>query len=296
VPELPEVETIAASLRPKIVGRRIAEVRLLLPKLLRGDPGDLDRLRGRRIKSVRRRGKMLLVSCDGGVHLLFHLKMTGQFHWAARRAPVDAHTRLRIAFREPGPELRFRDVRKFAVLRILVTDRPLESAALRLLGPEPLEMGPAEFRRLLRRRKGRLKSLLLNQAFLAGIGNIYADEILFDARLHPLRPAGSLTAPEIRRLAASVRKILEGAVAAGGSSIRDYKDADGLDGLFQNAHRVYGRKGESCVRCGDAIRRRVIGGRSSFYCPRCQKGRTLNPKGDTVLCPPKRSKVSASLN
>ena len=273
VPELPEVETIAASLRPKIVGRRIAEVRLLLPKLLRGDPAGLRMFRGRRIEDVRRRGKMLLVSGEGGVHLLFHLKMTGQFHWAAPRTPVDAHTRLRMAFRGGGPELRFRDIRKFAVLRILATDRPLESEALRILGPEPLETGPAEFGRLLRKRKGRLKSLLLNQAFLAGIGNIYADEILFDAGLHPLRPAGSLTAAETRRLAASVRKILEAAVAAGGSSIRDYKDADGLDGLFQHAHRVYGRKGEPCLRCGEAVRRRVIGGRSSFYCPRCQKDR-----------------------
>jgi len=273
MPELPEVETIAASLRPKIVGLKIAEIRLLLPKLLRGDPEDLRKLRGRRIEGVRRRGKMLLMSCDGGLHLLFHLKMTGQFHWAARRARIDLHTRLRITFREPGPELRFRDVRKFAVLRVLVTDRPLESAALRILGPEPLETSSAEFGRLLRTRKGRLKSLLLNQAFLAGIGNIYADEILFDAGLHPLRRAGSLTAPEIRRLGASVLKILEGAVAAGGSSIRDYKDADGMDGLFQHAHRVYGRKGGPCVRCGDAVRRLVIGGRSSFFCPRCQRAR-----------------------
>lgn len=286
MPELPEVETIAASLRPKIVGRRIAEIRLLLPKLLRGDPEELRTLRGRRIEGIGRRGKMLLVSCEGGVHLLFHLKMTGQFHWAARRARIDPHTRLRVAFRGGGPELRFRDVRKFAVLRVLVTDRPLESAPLRALGPEPLETGPAEFARLLRRRTGRLKSLLLNQAFLAGIGNIYADEILFDAGLHPLRPAGSLTAPEIRRLSASVRKILEKAVAAGGSSIRDYKDADGMDGLFQHAHRVYGRKGEPCVRCGEAVRRRVIGGRSSFFCPRCQ----------TLRCPRKRTTVSAPSN
>jgi len=273
VPELPEVETIAASLRPKIVGLTIADVRLLLPKLVRGDAADLLKLRGKRIESVRHRGKMLLVSCEGGVHLLFHLKMTGQFHWTPRRAPVDTHTRLCIAFRGHGRELRFRDVRKFAVLRVLVTDRPLESEALCGLGPEPFETGPAEFNRLLRRRKGRLKSLLLNQAFLAGIGNIYADEILFDAGLHPLRPAGSLTAPEIRRLGASVRKILEGAVAAGGSSIRDYRDADGMDGRFQNAHRVYGRKGEPCVRCGEPVLRRVIGGRSSFHCPRCQKDR-----------------------
>ena len=273
MPELPEVETIAASLRRKIVGLTISDIRLLLPKLVRGEAKDLRKLRGKKIEGVRRRGKMLLVSCEGGVHLLFHLKMTGQFHWAARRAPADKHTRLCVAFRGGDRELHFRDVRKFAVLRVLVTDRPLESEALRTLGPEPLETAGAEFGRLLRRRKGRLKSLLLNQAFLAGIGNIYADEILFDAGLHPLRPAGSLTSPEVRRLGASVRKILEDAVAAGGSSIRNYQDADGMSGRFQNSHRVYGRKDEPCVRCGDTVLRRVIGGRSSFYCPRCQKDR-----------------------
>ncbi len=271
MPELPEVETIAVGLRRRAVGLRIDEIRLLWPKLLRGAAADLRRLRGKRILDIRRRGKMLLVSCEGDLHLLFHLKMTGQFHWTERAVPTDKHTRLRIAFRGGGPELRFRDVRKFGVLRILATPRPLEAAPLRALGPEPLAVSGPEIARLLARRKGRLKSLLLNQAFLAGIGNIYADEILHAAGLHPLRTSSSLTTSEARRLASSVAKILNAAVEAGGSSIRDYKDADGVDGSFQSRHRVYGRKGEPCLRCGAPVERRVIGGRSSFFCPKCQK-------------------------
>jgi formamidopyrimidine-DNA glycosylase len=214
---------------------------------------------------------MLLVSCGSGLHLLFHLKMTGQFHWESPGTVPDKHTRLRIAFSGPGRELRVRDVRTFGVLRLLRTRRPLEDAPLGGLGPEPLELAEGEFARRLALRKGRLKSLLLNQAFLAGIGNIYADEILHDAGLHPLRSAASLSALEIRRLARSTRRILAAAVAAGGSSIRDYRDADGMHGLFQREHRVYGRKGRPCARCGTAVERRVIGGRSSFFCPRCQR-------------------------
>jgi len=271
MPELPEVETIASSLRRKAVGLRVEEVRLLWPKLLRGPAADLRRLAGRRVADVRRRGKMLLVSFEGDLHLLFHLKMTGQFHWTGRAAPIDKHTRLRIAFRDRGRELRFRDARKFGVLRLLDTPRPLESEALRSLGPEPLAAGAPEIARLLVRRKGRLKSLLLNQAFLAGIGNIYADEILFAAGLHPLRPAASLSEAEARRLAGAILAILAAAVAAGGSTVRDYRDADGRSGRFQNAHHVYARRGAPCRRCGAPIERRVIGGRSSFFCPECQK-------------------------
>ena len=277
MPELPEVETIAAGLRRRAVGLRIREVRLLWPKLLRGNPEELRALEGRRISGVRRRGKMLLVSCGEDLHLLFHLKMTGQFHWAKPASESEPHTRLRIAFSGRGRELRFRDVRKFGVLRLLATRRPFDDAPLRSLGPEPLTLAAGELARLLARRKGRLKSLLLNQAFLAGIGNIYADEILFDAGLHPLRSAASLSPSEIRRLGLSTGRILAAAVAAGGSSIRDYKDAEGMHGLFQQEHRVYGRKGEPCARCGRAVERRVIGGRSSFFCPACQPHRPRRP-------------------
>jgi formamidopyrimidine-DNA glycosylase len=272
MPELPEVETIAASLRKKIVGLTIAEIELFLPKLLRNDDATaLRKFRGAAVTGVKRRGKMLLLACSGDLHLLFHLKMTGQFYWARKSAGRDAHTHLRMSFRNRDRELRFRDVRKFGFLRLLDTPFPDESAELRALGPEPLELDIRDFGERIARRKGRLKSLLLDQSFLAGIGNIYADEILFASRLHPLTPAASLKAVEIARLWTGIRDILEKAIAAGGSSIRDYKDADGVDGLFQEEHRVYGRRGLPCPRCGARVVRRVIGGRGSFFCPRCQR-------------------------
>lgn len=271
MPELPEVETIAASLRKKAVGLEIAGIDLFLPRLLRGDPAALEKYERKKITGVRRRGKMLLIACGDGLHLLFHLKMTGGFHWARKGAPRDAHTHLRIAFKNAGWDLLFRDVRKFGFLRCLETNSPLDGAELRPLGPEPLEFSGRDFPSLLAGRKGRLKSLLLDQRFLAGIGNIYADEILFEARLHPLTAASSLKVKDAEQLWAAVQSVLKKAIAAGGSSIRDYKDADGRDGLFQNEHRVYGRPGRPCPRCGTRIQKLVIGGRSSFFCPRCQR-------------------------
>jgi len=277
VPELPEVETIAASLRRKVVGLRIAALELYDRRLLRGEAAELAAFRGKKITAVRRRGKMLLIACGGDLHLLFHLKMTGGFHWTDRGAPGDVHARLRVSFVGSPRDLLFRDVRRFGFLRCLDTGSPLDAAELRRLGPEPLDMSAEEFAGRLSGRTGRLKSLLLDQTFLAGVGNIYADEILFRARLHPLSKASGLTAKRTAGLFAAVKDTLKAAVAAGGSSIRDYKDADGMDGLFQNDHRVYGRKGEPCPRCGAKIRRLVIGGRSSFFCPRCQRGRPGAP-------------------
>ena len=246
---------------------------LNLPKLLRETgPADLDRLAGLRVVDVRRRGKMLLVSLTGDCYLLCHLKMTGQFVWALNGTPRDVHTHLRISFRRRKHELRFRDVRKFGFLRVCESPRPEDCGEIRSLGPEPLEIEEGAFRERLLRHKGRLKSLLLNQSFIAGIGNIYADEILFESRLHPLTPASTLTAKEAHQLWLAMREILGRAIAAGGSSIRDYKDADGLDGRFQFFHKAYGRKGLPCPRsCGGGVERLVIGGRASFFCPRCQK-------------------------
>ncbi len=274
MPELPEVETIAAGLRRRAVGRTIDEVALYLPKLLRGaTEAALVPLRGRRILGVGRRGKHLIVFCQGGLSLVFHLKMTGQFGWEDPRTPRDKHTHLVFRFRE-GKDLRFRDVRKFGFVRCLETASLAGSAELSALGPEPLEIGREDFLRRIAGRRGRLKSLLLNQSFLAGIGNIYADEILHRAKLHPLTRAESLRPGEARKLWSAMREILRKAVEAGGSSIRDYKDDEGEEGNFQLAHRVYGCAGRPCRRCGAAVVRIVVGGRASFFCPRCQRRKT----------------------
>jgi formamidopyrimidine-DNA glycosylase len=274
MPELPEVETIARSLAPRLAGRRIAAIELLYKPLLRtGGRKGLEALRGRRVLGVRRRGKMLLVECEGARTLVFHLKMTGQFLFAAAGTPRDKHVRLAVRFEDGTDELRFRDVRKFGFLLCLEGRPEAACGELACLGPEPLEVGLEDFRAILGARKGRIKAVLLDQTSLAGIGNIYADETLFDARIHPERPASSLRADAVERLFRSMRKILASAVAAGGSTLADagYRDADGNAGDFQLSHKVYDRKGEACLVCRTPIRMKRVAGRSSHFCPKCQK-------------------------
>ena len=276
MPELPEVETIARSLEPRVKGRAIAAVELLYRPLLRtGGRRALEALRGRRILRVRRRGKMLLIECEGARTLVFHLKMTGQFLFAGEGAPRDKHVRLVIRFEDGRDEVRFRDVRKFGFLLCLEGEPERACGELAGLGPEPLEVGLEDFRAILKARTGRIKSLLLDQTRIAGVGNIYADETLFEARIHPETPASSLKPGEVERLYLSMRKILASAVEAGGSTLADagYRDADGNAGDFQFSHKVYDRKGEPCLACGTPIPMKRVGGRSSHFCPKCQRKR-----------------------
>lgn len=276
MPELPEVETIVRILQRRIRGRVIDRAELLFEPLLRRPPrGGLAALAGRRILGVRRRGKMILIGCEGGPTLVFHLKMTGQLLVADAREAPDKHTRLILKFRGGKSDLRFRDVRKFGFLLCLSGDPSRSCAELSGLGPEPLEISLEDFGRVLHKRKGCLKGLLLDQTVIAGIGNIYADEILFDSRIHPRTPATALSKKTVARLWESTRKILTLAIAAKGSTLRDYVDADGRSGSFQFFHKVYDREGEPCVACGRPIRRIRVGGRSSYYCPRCQKRRKV---------------------
>ncbi|MGA2533916.1 MAG: DNA-formamidopyrimidine glycosylase family protein, partial [Candidatus Aminicenantales bacterium] len=193
MPELPEVETIVRSLAPGIRGRVIERARLFFKPLLRQAPrGGLAVLAGKRVLSVRRRGKMAIIECEGGLSLVFHLKMTGQLLLAASGETWDKHTRLIVTFSDGGPELRFRDVRKFGFL-LCVSGTPEGACAeLSSLGPEPLDITIEDFGRALRGRKARIKGLLLDQTVIAGIGNIYADEILFDSGIHPVTRAAAL--------------------------------------------------------------------------------------------------------
>ncbi len=272
MPELPEVETIVRCLRPRLLGRRIEALRILYPPLLRLD-GDSPQapFKGARISELRRRGKMILMNFSDGRSLLFHLKMTGQLFLCPMETPVDKHTRLIMSFQKTADELRFRDVRKFGFVRPVETSRIEEAPELRRLGPEPLDLEPGTFLALLRGRHGRLKSLFLNQSAIAGIGNIYADEILFEARIHPGSDVSRLSRRKLERLRAAMRLILEEAIRCRGTSVRDYRDGDGLEGDFQSRLRVYGRESAPCPRCGTKIRRIRLSGRSSFFCPRCQR-------------------------
>ena len=271
MPELPEVETVACSLRPLLVGRAFTGVAVLWPRNI-GYPA-LDEFEkqivGRRVVAVGRRGKYVIITLDQGC-LLIHLKMTGGFRVLPADEPLDPHVRV-VFDLDDGRQLRFRDPRKFG--RMYLVDAVEQVTGD--LGPEPLadDLTLEAFCSLLRRRKGRLKSLLLNQAFTAGIGNIYANEALFAARLHPERRADILTEQEQADLYHAIRQVLDRAVAAGGTTLRDggYTDADGDAGNFQVELAVHGRAGEPCPICGTPIERLVIGGRSAFFCPRCQQ-------------------------
>ena len=291
MPELPEVETIARVLAKRVTGERIESVWIGgKPEPLKSPAADIVKaLEGARIAGVRRVGKHLVVdldSCDGGratsparrkprrqplederpqarAQWIVHLGMTGSMLVAHPGDAIARHTHL-IARLASGREIRFVDPRRFGRLAIV---RDQFAAP----GKEPLHVDRESFAALFRGRKTPIKSALLNQKLLSGIGNIYADESLARAGIRPRRRAAALTRAQLERLYGTVQQVLLEAIAAGGSSVSDYVDADGEPGFFQFQHRVYGREGEPCLVCRTPIKRVVIAGRSSHYCPKCQK-------------------------
>ena len=228
-----------------------------------GDPDDMAaHLEGKKIAGVKRHGKFILVSLQGGGYLVIHLGMTGRLLLGG---PAGKHTHAILTL-DRGVLL-YDDSRQFGCLQYS-QEFPARVAKL---GPEPLEVPFNEFAAALRRRKTRIKALLLNQAFLRGLGNIYADEALFRAGIHPLALASRIRSDRARRLYEAITAVLTEAIAAGGSSISDYVDAQGRKGFFQFSHRVYQRTGEPCVTCGTPVRRLLVAQRSSHFCPKCQK-------------------------
>jgi len=282
MPELPEVETIARQLRALVVDRTISEFESRWVRLTEPEPAEVvgARLRGRRISDVRRRGKFVVFDLDGGEALVVSLRMTGKLLYGV--ADVDErYVRGEIRF-EDGTTMRFSDTRKFgrmAVIDASTLDGTSELRRPRMplhasLGQEPLARAftVAWLRALLRRRpRAAIKVLLLDQRAIAGIGNIYAIEALWRARIHPLRKAGSLRADEIVRLHEAIRWALRKGIRLGGASPSDYVDARGNKGRMQREFQVYSRAGEPCPRCGRPIVRTVVGGRGTFHCPRCQR-------------------------
>ena len=270
MPELPEVETVARDLRPLIIGATIVDATTSWARTLRDISPEAfaDGVAGRRIEHVGRRAKQIVVDLSGDAFLTIHLKMTGQLFVVPQGGPEDPYVRLVLAL-EDGREIRFRDIRKFGKVGLYVADDVDPFAAI---GPEPLAdaFTVAAFRRRIRARKGRLKPLLLDQGFVAGVGNIYADEALWAARCHPLRTAGTLRPADERRLWLEIRRILTEAVVRRGSSIDDYTAPDG-DGEMQDHLAVYQRTGQPCLRCGHPIRRIVVGARATHFCSWCQR-------------------------
>ena len=294
MPELPEVETVRRQLEPGVVGRRIEHVEVLDERWTRPDPpaGIEEALTGRTIEAVDRRGKYLIVRLDDGSALVMHLRMTGNLLLREPGAeavadlmqiprlggprlyeaqPESRHLRARIGFDDES-ELWFTDARRFGHGVVLSADELDRYFATRL-GVEPLsdELTPEGMLELASGRKAPLKSFLLNQTGIAGIGNIYADEALFRARLHPLSPAGSMRIEHCDDLCEGIVEALRLGLDRGGSSIDDYRDARGERGSMQDEFLVHTREGEPCVRCDGTIKRIVVSGRSTYFCPGCQK-------------------------
>ncbi len=268
MPELPEVETIRAELAPRLAGRTLARVEILDPRLTR--PIDLfevaEELEGDRIEAVERRGKYLVLRLESGLALLVHLRMTGGFHWEPT-----THERAVVEL-DDGTRLVYRDVRRFGTWLVL-EDAAVEPYLAAKNGPEPL--GPrftADWLGAqLGRRRAPVKAVLLDQRVVAGLGNIYADEALWRARINPLRAASSLSVDEVRRVHRAVRDALRAGIARQGSTLRDYSRPDGSAGSMQDEFRVYGRDGLPCPRCRTPIAKARVGGRGTWFCPHCQQ-------------------------
>ena len=291
MPELPEVEVTRRRIAPLLVGRRIRSVETTADSyLFLTPPGKLRRrLAGRRVEALERHGKYLLAELDGGSRLVVHLGMTGQLFSsgatsvrllsATARAALapedqrefrpDSHTHLRIHFEDAGPDVYLRDVRKFG--KVLLLESGESHPRLERLGVDALEVEGGDLFSACRGRSVAIKSLLLDQSVLTGVGNIYADEALHRAGVRPTRRAARVTRRSCDALARAIRGILERSIEAGGTTIRDYVAPDGSDGRFQDERRVYARAGEPCRSCQTPIRKIVVGARGTHYCPRCQR-------------------------
>ncbi len=273
MPELPEVETIRRELEPVLLGRKIVHAEIGDPRLTRPiAPGELAvALTRQEIASLDRRGKYLLFCFESDKTLAVHLRMTGSFSYRLGGDITIAHERARLEL-DDGRDLVYRDVRRFGTWRLLETGE-LESYLAARVGPEPLapEFTPELLRGRLAGRRTALKAALLDQRTLAGLGNIYVDETLWRAKLHPARPAGSLGKPALVRLHDGIREALEIGIARQGATLRDYALPNGEAGSMQSEFRVYGREGEPCERCGTRIAKTRIAGRGTWFCPRCQR-------------------------
>jgi formamidopyrimidine-DNA glycosylase len=291
MPELPEVEVTRRQIAPLLIGRSIADVRTTLDSyfFLTRPAVLVQRLRGRRIERLERLGKYLLAHLDDDQRLLLHFGMTGQLFAAGAASPrllastaqsalaperqlagfvPDAHTHLRLRFEDRGPDVYFRDARKFGKVQLLRAGE--RSPRLDKLGVDALVAQGTDLYLAIRKRKAPIKSVLLDQAVLAGVGNIYADEALFLAGIRPTRPARRLSLAACEQLVQAAQRVLFRSIEKGGSSISDYVHPDGSDGGYQDERHAYGREGERCKVCESRIKRIVLGQRSSFYCPRCQ--------------------------
>jgi len=273
MPELPEVQTVVDTLRPRVVGQKLGPVLHLRRDIVTPRSIDLPaQLSGRRVLNISRRGKRIVFWLDDGNRFFIHLGMTGRLTVESADAPLLPHTHLIIALhllsgsKRKRAQMRFRDPRRFGGIWWLGQDDPAGT-----MGPEPLQMRPAQLARRLARTTRAIKNVLLDQTVVAGLGNIYVDEALYAARIHPLTAADEVRPHQIVKLNRAIKLTLRRALRHRGSTLRDYVDADGAAGAFQNLHRVYDREGHPCATCHVPIKRIVLGGRSTHFCPKCQR-------------------------
>lgn len=274
MPELPEVETVRKTLEKLIIGKTIDRVTVSLPRIIQ-KPYTPDKfaqtLKEKTITKIGRRGKFLKIFVSPYV-LISHLRMEGKYRLTPKEEPIAKHTHVIFHFSD-GTELRYQDVRQFGTMHLFLEGEEDQQAPLKKLGPEPLsnQFNLDWFYENLQKRKTKIKSLLLNQEFLVGLGNIYVDESLFEAKIHPERPANSLSKKEAELLFHSIQSTLQKGIKAGGASVRSYRNGAGEMGYFQLQLRVYGRKEEPCFVCGSPISRIVVAGRGTHICSQCQK-------------------------
>ena len=265
MPELPEVETVVRTLRPRLTARRIDQVQLFRKDILRPAGTDLPSLLlNRTVEQITRRGKKIVFQLDDGSRFFIHLGMTGRLTLQTPDSPRQPHTHLIMTFAQD--QLRFTDPRRFGGIFWLGQADTAGAG----LGPEPLEIRPKQLAARLSRTRRAVKTALLDQSLIAGLGNIYADEALFAAGIHPQTPAHKLSSVQIAALNCGIKQVLRRALRHRGSTLRDYRDANGQAGNFQKFRRVYDRAGQPCQNCRTTIVRIVLGGRSSHFCPKCQ--------------------------
>ena len=270
MPELPEVQTVVTTLSPRLVGGTFRRVAHLRPDIVRPRGFDLTgAVTGRTVSQIARRGKRIVLKLDDGNAFYIHLGMTGRLMIVTPAAPIEPHTHL-IADLGAAAQLRFRDPRRFGGIFWLGHEA---SPGDDRMGPEPLTMTPGQLAAKLSRTKRAVKNALMDQNVVAGLGNIYVDESLFAAGIHPLKRADRLKADEVTRLNKAIKQTLKRAIRHRGSTLRDYVDADGERGGFQTLHHVYARAGEPCHSCDAPLKRIVLGGRSTHFCPKCQRRR-----------------------
>lgn len=274
MPELPEVETIILSLYPNVIGRKIESVEVLLPKVIKKPELSvfIKHVAGRSITGLKRRGKLLLFELDKYYVMVVHLRMTGRLIYTPPDVPREKHTHI-IFYLDNGMELRYQDVRQFGTICMVPLEHLDTVPSLRSLGPDALDstFTRDHFKKRIKGRRGQIKKILLDQTFVTGIGNIYADEILWQACIHPERPVDTLSARELGKLYVVMREILSRAVKYRGTTLKDYVDGNGHPGEYQNFLAVHGRENQLCPRCSSLIVRIKSAGRGTYFCPVCQK-------------------------